>query len=190
MKEVAALLEVRKVPFELVYGPEAKPPTTITRPRIVFERPARADSGAFNDSAGQLTRKLRFDVTIFAKSSKVGANNFDHERLADKLVDQIMPAVRQACTVRKQPCRPAGTWGKLSADELNLRELTTWPGCVYGIGFEVDRGLKDENWLDEGAATVAFADPNDPESEGVRFLSTTTVTLQGSGGPGETGCGG
>lgn len=190
MRETAAILQTRKVPFDLFYGPETKPPTTITRPRAVFLRPPRADRAAFNDSAGQLMRSLRFDVLVFVQSTIAGSNKWNHERVADQFVDQLMRAVRQVCTLRIQPCRPAGSWGLLDEKELELLDLKTWPGAVYGLGFEVDRGVKEENWLGEEAATVAFADPNDPDAEGVRISSTTQVNLNGSAGPAETGCGG
>ena len=190
MRDVADELKAKGVPFECIYGPERFKPTTLNRPRIVFERPEKADGAAFNQNAGQLTRSLGVQITVFAQSTLSGANVYDHERLADLVVDQVMRALYTVAKKRKTFVRPSGPWGKLSAAELELIGIAAWPGIAYAMPVEFDRGLPEVNWQGETAETATFADPNDPEDHGVRITSRTEVHLNDSTGASETGCGG
>ncbi|HEU4431454.1 MAG TPA: hypothetical protein VFT98_22025 [Myxococcota bacterium] len=192
-RDIDAELRTRGVPFPVLYGPEGRTTTALTRNRIVIERPRErgADSTSgprsqHNNPGIVNVRAVAAVVRIFAQSTVAGAAVQDHEDLADAAADMFEAAlykVTKSAKWRTLYTLPA--WGLLGQAELQLLELTTWNGVVYEARFTVDRGVKN---------ALTWTAPSRPEKEfgvgadKVGITSTTQVTINGQGSP-ETGCG-
>ncbi len=159
-------LVLRKVPYPVRYGPLPQQPSATSESQIVVER----DREAGDDVAATRTHKrnpkivyartIGAKVRIYARSSVAGADQGNHERLADQLVDHVLIALREIIVARGNHFEP-GTSKLLTAGQLAEEELQTWPGVVYELAFTFDRGVRDAEWAGEAeegtAATEATA---------------------------------
>lgn len=190
-KELAAELEARGVPYPVLYGPESAQTTTpAVRSRIVLERD-RKQGDRFDGPRSvhvnhQLSavRAIGCVLRIYAASTAAGARVQDHERLADALLDRVTVALRKCVNVRKTLHRITAA-KLLDGDELELRGLATWPGVVYELRFEIDRGVFDRDWDGSAAPEAAIGG-----QDGVVITSSTKVRLPGQDPQtSETSCG-
>jgi len=150
-------LVTRKVPFEVVYGPDRNDASAFSGPRIVIERDREAGDEVLPPRTGRknpsviYTRVISARARIFAQSTMAGATSADHERLADQVVDHLLVALREIIVARKNAFG-IGNGGLLTAEQLDADGLRTWPGAVYEQPFTVDRGVLDTVWAGEAAA--------------------------------------
>lgn len=189
-KELHVELRAKKVPFRVVYGPERKDDVGLTDTRIVLERdrqtgdqPGPPRSQHKNPSLAGV-RGVGVVLRIFARANVSGANVWDHERLADAIVDKAWVALRKIAT-RRRTIWNITSAKLLSREELEQRSLEQWPGAVYEMRFTVDRGVLDTDWQGEAAPEKALG----PHPDGIEIAGSTKVTVNGSGSP-ETACGG
>lgn len=152
-KEIAALFSAANCPYKIVYGPE-RSPSTIAQSRVVIEYDrqgsdtTKAPKGRFANPPMVSLRSVACTCRIFAKSSLAGAGIHNHEREANALADLFLVAIHKV--VRSRCSEYRITRAKfLSVDELKYTGLETWPGAVYEISFEVDRGVFDTTWTGE-----------------------------------------
>lgn len=187
-KELAAELESRGVPLPVVYGPEKNASTAINRSRIVLERDRQNGDQSLGPRSQQKNpalanvRAMGCVLRVFAQSTLAGANVWDHERLADQAIDRIEIALRKVITKRRTAYRITSA-RLLSAQDLELLDLKTWPGVVYELRFQVDRGVLDTSWQGEALPTATIG------PGGVAIDGSTKVTVNGVGTP-EASCGG
>jgi hypothetical protein len=161
-KEIATELATKGCPYRVVYGPE-RGAQTVASPRFVVERNRDATDDILSPRSRPVNprmvalRVLACRCRVFAKSNLAGAGVHDHERVADQMVDRFTVALNKAVRVRCTTYRV--TRAKLlGADELGLYGLETWPGVVYTIEFEIDRGVYDTNWAEEVAEEFSLVE--------------------------------
>jgi hypothetical protein len=177
-KELSSALSVVGCPLRVVYGPEPKT-TGLTDSRIVIERDRKAGDQFTGPRSQQRNPKL-IDVRaigcvlrVYAQSTLAGASVYDHERIADQAIDQIDVAMRTIINTRKTMWRVTSA-KLLSADELQLQGLTVWPGVVYEMKFQVDRGVLRTTWAGEAADEATMGGEG-----GVSLGSSMTVKIAG-----------
>ena len=178
VSQLREALVARKVPYPLVYGPERLEQGSSVRPHIVVERDRQSgdtwQAAKTNNANPQriFARGIGGVVRIFAQSTKRGAAVEDHERIADKLVNQTMMALREIVVARRSALSIK------SSRLLTLAELAeaglTYPGAVYELRIEIGMGVDDENYAAETPAETTMG--------GEGGVSVTT-TLDTSGSP-------
>lgn len=148
-------LEARGVPFPVVYGPQRLAQSVLADPHVVVERDrqqgdtVRPPTVVMRNPRLDHVRGVGAVVRVFAKSGDLGAKVEDHERVADHVLDQVLVALRAIVAARR-------TWWRiksarlLSGAELEAREILGWPGVVYELRCEIDRGVTDANYAGEG----------------------------------------
>ena len=103
-------------------------------------------------------------VRIFAHSTIEGAQLHDHERLADRLADQLTVEIYKAA-------RDSRTLSRIIRAGFVSDDTTDgWAGAVYEIRFQIDRALRDVPWV---------ADPDNNEGSYAHAATTTTATGPG-----------
>lgn len=177
-QELKAALIAKGCPIPVLYGPERS--GGMTGQRIVLERD-RANGDQFTGPRSQQRNPGLVDVRaigavlrVYAQSTVAGANVWDHERVADQAIDLITVALRRIVSARKTLWR-VGAAKLVSADELDLRGLQSWPGVVYEMRFAIDRGVYDYTW--QGAALDEAT-----MGEGGFSIASPTLTMSGSAG--------
>lgn len=193
-KELGAKLAAAEVPAPVSYGPERASTTAFNRTRIVVERDRKGGDeclppvsatkapNASSRSAAPMVgmRRIGCVCRVYAQSTVDGARVQEHERVGDLLMDQVMVALRAIASERKTTLQMSSA-RLLSAEELEMAKLESWPGVVYELRFSVDRGVYDRKWslatLEELATTDGLV------------TSTTQATLQGGTAPAVVACG-
>ena len=151
-----AAFKAKGVPYELVYGPTQVPPQ-IGASRIQILRDVdggdivQAGRARFPNPKMFAVRASGAMVRIHASSTIGGAQRYDHERLADAIVDQVQvelfKIVRNAKT----------EWRVLKAGFVIDPNLPDgWAGVVYELRFQIDRGVTDVSWVGDKAAEGTF----------------------------------
>lgn len=155
-------LQTRLVPLSVVYGPERTIQGSTARPHIVVERD-RQQGDTFGAAPTHsrnpelvFRRGIGAVVRIFAESTVSGAGQANHERMADKVVNQILLALREIIIARKTDFRIKAA-RFLTVDELAEAGLT-YPGVVYELRLEVDMGVTDMAYDDEAAGEAEYGD--------------------------------
>jgi hypothetical protein len=149
-QEVKDFLVTKGCNVPVVYGPERKE-QALNRPRYVIERD-RAAGDQHTGTRSQRTNPKLVDVRaigcvcrIFAQSTVASAGVWNHERDADQMVDHFTVAMASVIQNRKTLWRVTNA-KLLTAGELAARDIETWPGVVYEVKFQVDRGVADLTW--------------------------------------------
>jgi hypothetical protein len=148
--ELSAELAAKGCPYSVIDGPENFGTVTWGRPRIVIEH----DDDAFSFVRSQRpnpkqrhTVRCGYKLTIYAQSTKSGAQWFEHLRLAEHVRDMVLVAMDRVAAARKNEWEPKS--GKfITPDDLTGAEIAA--GAVYQIAFTFDRGVQDVTWA--GAA--------------------------------------
>ncbi len=186
--------KTRGVPYPLVYGPERPGQTVLAAPHLVLERDRENGDSIAPPVAHR--RNPRVDhvrwigstLRVFARSTTAGAGPGDHEREADRVVDQAMMSLRAIVSARRTLWQIQSA-KLLTADEAGERGLETWPGAIYEVRFAVARGVADLGWVEaETAAGAAGTSPADETTFGGEHgtsVETTAIDISESpGGPG------
>jgi hypothetical protein len=154
--DLAAELSTRGVPYPVVYGPERMAQTVLASPHIVFRRDRqqgedyRAPKTTKQNPPLDHVRAMAVQCLVYGKSLLPGATVADHERVADKVVDQVLLALR--AVVNERQTEWAYRSGRmLSETDLAEQGLEAWPGAVYELRFTIDRGVRNENYAGEYA---------------------------------------
>lgn len=161
--EISTAMVAKGAPYPVVYGPLRTAPGVNSPSQIVVQRDRQRGDTVETAPSHRHNPRLVFKraigglVHIFAHSRAPGASVGDHERVADKLVDQLLVAILKVSQARIQPFRVTES-RLMSAQELEEQALTTWPGVVYLMRFQIDRGVTDADWSGEGAGEATFGD--------------------------------
>ena len=149
-KEIRAELSSKGVPYPVIYGPE-RAPLSMVDVRLVVER-NRSGTDRLDGPRKHAANPQMFGVLwqacrcrVFARSTLPGAGVQDHEREAALIVDRFTVALHRVVRTRKNVYSVTRA-RFLSAKELELDGLEAWPGVVYEIEFEIDRGVVDTTW--------------------------------------------
>ena len=159
-KAIGDLLAAQGCPFKVVYGPE-RAGAFVNETRIVVERNRLGRDELAAPPSRPLNPKmigirwLACTATIYAQSSTPGANVWDHERIADQLVDLFTIALRKAVLSSTHRYTIASA-NFLPVEELQMLGIEQWPGVVYQLAFTVDRAVDDLPWSGEPAQEVTL----------------------------------
>ncbi len=180
-KEVHTALQVKGVPFPVVYGPE-RAPASVNETRVVIERDRRATDEFAAPMSPNLNparfgvRWCAVQVWIYAQSTLPGAASYDHERVAEQLVDKTTIALTRVVRARRNQLRIASAQF-LSREELELLGLEAWQGAVYQISCAITRSVDDTNWIGEKAAEATVGGAHGVTiAAGVISATGTTAT--------------
>ena len=184
-KEVAAALAAKGVPYPVRSGPE-RAPASVNETRIVFERDRRA-TDEIAAPMGPNVNPIRFAVRwqavqiwVYAQSTIDGAAVYDHERIAEQLVDKLTIALTRVVRGRKNQLRIVSAHF-LGVDELELLKLEAWQGVVYQVSCAITRSVDDTTWANAKAAEATMGGEH-----GVGLavkLTTTGATTEGGALP-------
>lgn len=181
-RDLESALAAKAVPFKVFYGPERAEPTTVVRERIVIERD-RQGGDTFVARRSQSTnpkrpadRQVGARLRIFAQATSAGSMQHEHERRVDAVADRVFVALDGIIRGARRTSWRIESAKLLSADELQMRGLETWPGAVYEIVFSVDRGVFDTAW--DGSAADEVTVGTD-----VTIVNQTTVSRAPNGAP-------
>lgn len=162
-RELDAYLQDRGVPFRVVHGPgdgatEARPITGFARGRVVLER-NRQGGDTFGGPRSVVQRGVGASeikaagsqtfsaiARVIVASTVLGAQQHEHEELADTVVRHVVLGLRDVLSRRKHAPNPPSRGHFLSAQELQMAGLEQWPGVVYELEFSIERGLFDSSW--------------------------------------------
>ncbi len=153
-RELETKLAAKGWPFK-VYDRETSKRTAWTN-GIVIERTPDTVTGARSQSRNPkryYTRNIGAKLTIYAQSTKSGAAEFEHERVADRVVDLSLVALRTIFAERNVGHAFGG--GEFVPIE-DLAESERRGGAVYVQPFTVERGVADLTWAGSEAAEFTF----------------------------------
>lgn len=187
MLELRTALQARGCPVPVEYGPE-RGMMALNRPRIVIERDRTASdshTGARSQRANPKLYQVRACASrcrIFAQSTIANPGVWNHEREAEQIADHVIVCLENIVQNRNTMWRITG--GKfLSAQELAAENLEAWPGVVYDLPFEVDRGVLDLTWR---KPTESAGSAQEEHTMSDDELTTTTRVRTHSGNSWET----
>jgi hypothetical protein len=183
IREVAvklqANLRAKGCPIPVVVGPEPTGTATFGRERIVIEH---SDSDGFQPAWSQsvnpkrrMTRLIGAKATIYAQSTKAGAQVFEHRRRCEQILDMVLCGLSNIQAVRngKGAFLPSG--GRfIVPDDLAASERPG--GAAYELTFAVQRGVADVTWTGEAQPEAEL----DGGIDGVGILNSTRVSVNGS----------
>lgn len=86
----------------------------------------------------RMTRNIAAKITIYAKSSRAGAADFEHRRLAEHVLDLVLVAMGDVTAARKNTWTPTGG-GFVTIPDLEGSERQG--GAVYELTFTLGRGV-------------------------------------------------
>jgi len=150
-KIVAEELAARDCPLRVIYGPERLSDVSLTDSRIVIERVRGRSDSYVAPRSGRNNPPRRADclvagtATIYARSGVAGARIEEHEAIADQAADLVYVALKTAANQLLTTVEVISA-GLLSAADLGLDDLESWPAVVYEIGFSFRRGVNDLIW--------------------------------------------
>jgi len=153
-------LQARLVPHPVRYGPERATQSSSVRPHVTIERDRQQGDTIGPPPTNRRNPRLLYKrgiggiCRVFAHSTVAGAQVEDHERDADKVINQVIIALRDIIVARKSAMRIRSS-RFLTASELAEAGLT-YPGVVYELRFEVDMGVADTNYQAEAADESTF----------------------------------
>lgn len=158
--DLLAQLRAHGVPFDVVDGPDRRPTTTFDRSRIVIEEDREStESFGAPKAPGQnpvirWTRTMSCRLTIYAKSNAKGAMYWEHRRLCEHILDQVLIGLYNLAKVRKNIVTLKS--GKF-IDPPDLEKSETPGGAVYVLFFNFDRGVPDVTWAGAAAPTTVIS---------------------------------
>lgn len=159
--ELQSELKARGVPAELVHGPsriQLRPGSI----RIVLERDRQSGDQVIGPRSDQRNprlinvRAIGFVIRVFAQSTKAGACTYDHEDVADNVVDCILASMRVVTAKAKTMMRWTSS-KMLSQQDLSAFGIESWPGVAYELCGQIDRGVFDLQYRREPAAEAAWS---------------------------------
>jgi hypothetical protein len=159
-KLVATSLASRGCPLPVVYGPERFADVGLTNSRIVFERPRKAvdvtkpPRSSKNNPPRRYERSISGLIRVFAHSNVDGARVQDHEDMAEQAVDLVLVSLEVAIAKMKTTHK-IGSGGFVSAADMDLDELESWPGVVYELPITIQRAVYDRTWAGASKETTS-----------------------------------
>lgn len=185
-KRLQASLTDRKVPFA-VYEREATKPATWARERIVVEYDDKTGDD-FRSPISQTTnpkvrmvRSVSAKLTIYAQSTRGGAEDFEHRRRANRVLDQVLVSLAEIFSAL--PGLPFLPTGGAFVTPEDLAGTERYGGAVYELRFAVPRAIAAVTWTSDELPTATVG------ADGVSIRGTTVVKIAGSD-DGEVACGG
>lgn len=155
-RELEAKLLAKGCPFKVVDRENSKP--TAWRNIIVIEETGDTYQPASSQSRNP---KRYFDgrigakLTVYAQSTKTGALEFEHRRIARRVVDHALIALRTIRAERMVAFLGIGAGRFVPIEDLAASERPG--GCAYELLFTIDRGVADLNWVGEAAPEATLA---------------------------------
>lgn len=162
---VAAKLREQGCPYP-VLDREPSATTTWGRPRIVIEEDADRFDAPRRLSVNPKVHYTAIEgakVSIYAKSAKVGAKEFEHRTVAKAVRDQVLVALRYAVVATLNQ-NPTITGGRFFVPE-DLAPSEVQGGAAYELTFTYEQAVAEITWAGEPA----------PEGGIDRVTSTTNV---------------
>ena len=146
-RDLETLLQERKFPVRVAFGPERTTRDASFDSGIVIERD-RGASDSFDVAHGQhvnprrsSSRYLATKATIYARSSLPGAHEGDNEDLCEQYLDALITALRD-WSIQAVNAEVQITDDRYSDDP----EFEAWPGVVYELKFRVPRGVSKRDF--------------------------------------------
>jgi hypothetical protein len=175
-EELAAYLASKSVPVtvelnEPVGG--SKMQSTFGRSRITLDHETDRKGDAFLPSRSQrlanqhrYTRSQAWILRIYAQSGRAGALRFEHERLANDILDFVLVGLDEIAAKRSNRWTPNGGSFVTIAD---LAESERPGGAVYELSLSFDRGVSE---------AVTWPAPDEPTATLIagQLTSKTNVT--------------
>ncbi len=144
-RELEAALIEKGCPFKVKDREAYKP--TAHRNVIVIEH---TGGESFSPTTSQSENPKRYYVrnvgaklTIYAQSTKAGAAEYEHRRLAEQVLDIVLVELRRVCNVRRMLPDIGG--GRFVTIE-DLAASETQAGAAYELTFTVARAVEDKAW--------------------------------------------
>ena len=188
-RELEAELQSRGCPLKVV-DRETATPATWTNPRIVIEHAGdtfAAPRVLSINPKRHYERTIGGKITIFAKSAKPGALEFEHRHIAEEVLDQVLVAMRYVAA-RRLNSYTLGAGKFIPIKDLEKSDAQG--GAVYELAFSFSRAVTERTWVGDFQ----------PEGSINGFSSRSAVSLRGvaddDGDPNtpsasaETACGG
>lgn len=164
--ELYAALRAQGCPLVVLDGPENTATATFGRERIVLEhddggdRFAPARSQSVNPKR-RMTRLVGGKVTIYAQSTRAGAQPFEHRARAEQILDVVLVALELVAAERRNRIEFTGGRFVLPADLAATERIG---GAVYELTFSLERAVVAQTWAGLAQseavldAVVTFAD--------------------------------
>ena len=149
-------------PYPVIYGPERRGLAFTTQPRFVVERDrTNADTWSAPGKSRpnpvmMAIRTVPCKTTIFAQSTVNGATTYDHERLADAMVDHFFVGLKTVAS-NLHTLFEVSSSKIMSEDEIDSAGLEAWPGVVSVIEWTIDRAVNNVDWAGEKADEYTLA---------------------------------
>lgn len=176
-RELETAIAAKGCPFK-VFDREATKPLTWGRNRIVIERAPedKVNPPRFQSRVPKVhwVRDIVGTITIFAQSSVTGALEFEHERLCDEVVDQVLIAMRGVAGARRNGLTITKSTRVPIADLAASEKVG---GVAHQITFSIERAVSEREW--DGTLQAEFEIPAD----GIQ--SVTKVSYTGSDDDGD-----
>lgn len=148
-RELEAHLVAKGCPYK-VYDREPRAGAVTYAPRIIIEY---ADDDKFGPPRGlstnpkkHYTRTLSCKISIYGKSLKRGALEFEHLQVVDQVLDMVLVAMRKVGAARLNRYTVTGGRPFVPAD---LEKSEVRAGAAYELKFEFDRAVSELNWAGE-----------------------------------------
>lgn len=181
--EIGQRMRARGVPVSVV-DREPHKPATFGNERVVIERfgddSFSSPRGNHDNARHRWTRSIACKITIYAKSGKGSALEFEHLRRCDDILDQVLVALYEVAKARKNLVSIKA--GRNFVPE-GLADSDRYAGAAYELLFTFDRGVHEHTWKGDAKPTQDVAAD--------LIKNTTNVKLAGGpiGTPVEVGCG-
>lgn len=147
--KLAARLVVSGTPVAVIDGPEQTKTNTWGRERIVIQHDGADTFGPVRsyhiNPKHRRTRTVSGKITIYAQSPLSGATNFEHERRAEAILDQVLIGLDYVAAVDKNKWEPKS--GQFITPE-DIKESERRGGAVYELKFTYDRAVIVRTWAD------------------------------------------
>lgn len=145
-RELEAAIAAKGCPFR-VFDREPTKTTTWGRNRIVIERipEDKVNAPRFQSRVPKayFVRYIGGLITIFAQSTVTGAQEFEHERICDDVVDMVLIAFRGIAVQRKNGLSITKST-RIPLDDLAGSERIG--GVVHQITFTIERAVSERRW--------------------------------------------
>ena len=135
-----------------VLDAEQTKPTTRGRERIVIEHDLQKGD-SFSNSRSQrpnpvhiYTRNIAVKITVYAQSPRSGAQDFEHRRRAEHIVDLVLVAL-DFIAAGDAPIFNVwtpNTGGFVISEDLEGSER--WGGAVYEMAITISRAVRVQTW--------------------------------------------
>ncbi len=155
-RELEAKLLAKGCPFKVVDREALKPATsrnviviehdgdTFGPPRLLSTNPKR-----------HYTRVIGVKLTIYAQSANAGAAEFEHRRVAERVLDLALVSLRKVLAERRNAFAIKGGKYVVPAD---LEKSEAQGGAVYELSFTLEHGVAEHTWAGANAPEGVIAD--------------------------------